>query len=86
MIQSNDALPQEGSPGYGVLLEQYIQSLSYKKALGYLGLNLGNLNEIVEQARIKEADGGRIGYANGSPNPFMPNQVVVLIQIPVLHQ
>ena len=71
MIQSNDALPQEGSPGYGVLLEQYIQSLSYKKALGYLGLNLGNLNEIVEQARIKEADGGRIGYANGS-GPYEP--------------
>ena len=71
MIQSNDALPQEGNPGYGVLLEQYIQSLSYKKALGYLGLNLGNLNEIVEQARIKEADGGRIGYANGS-GPYEP--------------
>ena len=71
LILSNSALPQEGDDGYATLLEQYIQSLSYKKALGYLGLNLGNLNEIVEQARIKEADGGRIGYANGS-GPYEP--------------
>ena len=71
MILADDSLPQTGDDGYDVLLEQYIQSLSYKKALGYLGLNLGNLNEIVEQARIKEADGGRIGYANGS-GPYEP--------------
>ena len=71
LILSNSALPQEGDDGYATLLEQYIQSLSYKKALGNLGINLGNITDIVNEARIKEADGGRIGYANGS-GPYEP--------------
>ena len=66
LILSNSALPQEGDDGYATLLEQYIQSLSYKKALGNLGINLGNITDIVNEARIKEADGGRIGYAMGT--------------------
>lgn len=71
MIESNDALPQEGNSAYPVLLAQYIEALSYKKALGNLGINLGNITDIVNEARIKEADGGRIGYANGS-GPYEP--------------
>ena len=71
MILADDSLPQEGDDGYDVLLEQYSQSLSYKKALGNLGINLGNITDIVNEARIKEADGGRIGYANGS-GPYEP--------------
>ena len=58
MLQKNEfkvihALPQEGDALVMVtLLEQYIQSLSYKKALGYLGLNLGNLiTEIVDASK-----------------------------------
>jgi len=71
-IMNDSTAPQEGEEGYEALLNTYVTAGKNKEALESLGIYLDTLQDRLAIARDNNADGGRIGYANGTQPTMDP--------------